>query len=235
MPDFVARMRAITVAALASVPVSFASPPAFAIPEEAALKKLAVIPVFLLTSEKGIPLPIPRGDNLILPMFLQKDRANEELATFEKANPNATAKVSAIPMNAANDRVNQMNIKLKETGKQIVTPIVGSSEDMNQAVAILEKQGVSKEDIQKGLSVPVFFHKPFLTIKTPEGSRGVFFMTYKDATNAAGRVQGAKPEIMAVDLSNALAQIVDEKEDRFVFYPTTAFFALMKEQSPAKP
>ena len=52
---------------------------------------------------------------------------------------------------------------------------------MNQAVSILEKQGVSKEDIQKGLSVPVFFHKPFLTIKTPEGSRGVFFMTYKDA------------------------------------------------------
>jgi hypothetical protein len=101
---------------------------------------------------------------------------------------------------------------------------------MNQAVSILEKQGVSKEDIQKGLSVPVFFHKPFLTIKTPEGSRGVFFMTYQDATAAAGKVQGAKPEILAVDLTNALAQIIDEKEDRFVFYPTKAFFALMKDQ-----
>ncbi|OUW30179.1 MAG: hypothetical protein CBD29_00520 [Synechococcus sp. TMED169] len=235
MPDFVARMRAITVAALASVPVSFASAPALAIPEEAALKKLAVVPVFLLTSEKGIPLPIPNGDNLILPMFLQKERANQELATFEKANPNTKAKVSAIPMNTANERVNQMNIKLKETGKQIVTPVVGSKADMDQAVAILEKQGVSKADIQKGLSIPVFFHKPFLTIKTPEGSRGVFFMTYKDATNAAGKVQGAKPEIMAVDLTNALAQIVDEKEDRFVFYPTTAFFALMKDQGAPNP
>ena len=106
---------------------------------------------------------------------------------------------------------------------------------MNQAVSILEKQGVSKEDIQKGLSVPVFFHKPFLTIKTPEGSRGVFFMTYKDATTAASKVQGTKPEILAVDLTNALAQIIDEKEDRFVFYPTAAFFALMKEQPAAKP
>ena len=49
MPDFVARWRAIAVAALASLPVSMASAPAFAIPEEAAMKKLAVIPVFLLT------------------------------------------------------------------------------------------------------------------------------------------------------------------------------------------
>ena len=230
MPDFVARWRAIAMAALASLPVAIASAPALAIPEEAAVKKLAVVPVFLLTSEQGIPLPIPRGDNLILPMFLQKDRANQELTTFEKANPNAKAKISALPMNVANAKVNEMNIKLKESGKQIVTPVVGSKADMDQAVAILQKQGVSKEDIQKGLSIPVFFHKPFLTIKTPEGSRGVFFMTYQDATTAASKVQGTKPEIMAVDLTNELAQIVDDKEDRFVFYPTKAFFALMKDQ-----
>ena len=235
MPDFLTRWRALAVAAVASLPISIASAPALAIPEEAAMKKLAVIPVFLLTSEQGIPLPIPKGDNLILPMFLQKERANQELTTFEKANPNAKAKVSAIPMNLANEKVNEMNIKLKDKGKQIVSPIVGSAEDMNQAVAILQKQGVSKEDIQKGLSVPVFFHKPFLTIKTPEGSRGVFFMTYKDAQAATTKVQGAKPEIMAVDLTNALAQIIDEKKDQFVFYPTKAFFALMKDQPAAKP
>ena len=46
MPDFVARCRAIAIAALASLPVSMASAPALAIPEEAAMKKLAVIPVF---------------------------------------------------------------------------------------------------------------------------------------------------------------------------------------------
>ena len=152
--------------ALASLPVSIASAPALAIPEEAALKKLAVVPVFLLTSEQGVPLPIPRGENLILPMFLQKDRANQELLTFEKANPTAKAKVSAIPMNVANDKVNEMNIKLKESGKQIVTPVVGSKSDMDQAISILEKQGVSKADIQNGLSIPVFFHKPFLDRKS---------------------------------------------------------------------
>ena len=30
-------------------------------------------------------------------------------------------------MNVANDKVNEMNIKLKNKGKQIVSPIVGSA------------------------------------------------------------------------------------------------------------
>ena len=30
-------------------------------------------------------------------------------------------------MNVANDKVNEMNIKLKDKGKQIVSPIVGSA------------------------------------------------------------------------------------------------------------
>ena len=175
MPDFVARWRAIAIAALASLPVSMASAPALAIPEEAALKKLAVIPVFLLTSEQGIPLPIPRGDNLILPMFLQKDRANQELVTFEKANPNAKAKVSAIPMNVANAKVNEMNIKLKDKGKQIVSPIVGSTEDMNQAVSILEKQGVSKGRHSKRAVCTCFLPQALLDDQNPRRQPGRLF------------------------------------------------------------
>ena len=57
MPDFVARWRAFAVAALASLPVSIASAPALAIPEEAAMKKLAVIPVFLPVSYTHLTLP----------------------------------------------------------------------------------------------------------------------------------------------------------------------------------
>ena len=34
--------------------------PAFAIPEAAAIKKLEVIPVFVITDEKGFPCPSPR-------------------------------------------------------------------------------------------------------------------------------------------------------------------------------
>ncbi|RCL53975.1 MAG: hypothetical protein DBW85_02545 [Synechococcus sp. MED-G71] len=231
MQDVFHRLRSLAAAASAALPLALLAAPALAIPEEQALKKLSVIPVFLLTSEKGVPLPIPQGDDkLLLPMFLQKSRAEQELGTFQKTNPDAKAKVSAIPMNVANERVNEMNEKLKADGKQIVTPVVGAKTDMDQATAILRKQGVSAEDIQKGLSVPVFFHKPFITVNSPNGVRGVFFLSYGDASRAASSIQGAKPEIQAADITNALAQIIDEKKDNFVFYPTSDFFKLMKEE-----
>ena len=231
MQDVFAQMRSFAAAAFAAIPLALSATPALAIPEDEALKKLSVIPVFLLTSEQGVPLPIPQGDDkLLLPMFLQKTRAEKELSTFKKTNPQAKAKVSAIPMNVANDRVNEMNQKLEADGKKIVTPVVGAPVDLQQATAILRKQGVSTEDIQKGLSVPVFFHNPFITVKTPNGVKGVFFLSCGDATRASKSIQGANPEIQAADLTNALAQMIEDKEDNFVFYPTSDFFTLMKEK-----
>lgn len=41
--------------------------PALAIPEAEAIKKLQVIPVFVITDANGIPLPIPRDEALVLP------------------------------------------------------------------------------------------------------------------------------------------------------------------------
>ncbi|OUT70573.1 MAG: hypothetical protein CBB79_09110 [Synechococcus sp. TMED19] len=231
MQDVFAQARSFATAAIAAIPLALTAVPALAIPEDQALKKLSVIPVFLLTSEQGVPLPIPQGDDkLLLPMFLQKTRAEKELSTFKKTNPEAKAKVSAIPMNVANDRVNEMNEKLEADGKKIVTPVVGAQADMKQAAAILRNQGVSAEDIQKGLSVPVFFHNPFITVKTPNGVKGVFFLSYGDASRAAKSIQGANPEIQAADITNALAQMIEEKKDSFVFYPTAEFFTLMKEE-----
>ena len=55
--------------ALASLILLGQGAPARAIPEADALKKLAVIPVFLITNEQGSPLPIPQGDKLVLPMW----------------------------------------------------------------------------------------------------------------------------------------------------------------------
>ena len=87
MQDVFNRLRSLAAAASAALPLALMAAPALAIPEEQALKKLSVIPVFLLTSEQGVPLPIPQGnDKLLLPMFLQKSRAEQELVTFKKTN-----------------------------------------------------------------------------------------------------------------------------------------------------
>ena len=98
--------------------------------------------------------------------------------------------------------------------------------------AILETAPrLSDQQIQEGLNTPVFFTKPFLTINTPEGARGVFFFRYDDLQKALSQVSdGQKLEPQAADLTAALREIIKAKDDVFMFFPTPEFFALVQEQ-----
>jgi hypothetical protein len=108
--------------------------------------------------------------------------------------------------------------------------VISSDADMAKAVEMLRKQGVSEKEINEGLSVPVFFSKPFITVNTPKGTKAVFFLSYNDAATAASKITGTKVELLAADLTVALGRIIESKNDEFVFYPTQAFFKLMQEQ-----
>ena len=225
----VSGFRSAFLGAAACLPLLLSGLPLRAIPEADALRKLAVIPVFLITNEQGAPIPIPQSDkNLLLPMFLDQAKAQKELDAFNKANPTAKARVTPIPMNLANDKVNEINKTL--TDKKLVAPVISSDIDMSKAVELLRKQGVSEKDINEGLSVPVFFSKPFITVNTPKGTKAVFFLSYNDAAAAASKITGTKVELLAADLTVALGRMIETKNDEFVFYPTPAFFKLMQEQ-----
>ena len=220
---------------LAAAPLLAASPllataPALAIPEAEAIKKLAVIPVFVLTNPQGVPLPIPRDKTLILPLYLERSQADKEMANFNKANPQIKAQVLALPLNVANDKVDELNKQLKD-GRTLVAPVVSREQDRQQAIAILKKQGLTDKQIQDGLNTPVFFTKPLLTINTPQGQRGVFFFRYDDLQKALAGVQDAKQlEPQAADLTAALREIIKAKDDSFVFFPTPDYFALVQQQ-----
>jgi len=206
------------------------APLAQAIPEAEALKKLSVIPVFLLTNDQGVPLPIPRDKTLILPLYLDRAQADQELANFKKANPSLKAQVLALPLNVANEKVEELNKQLKD-GRSLVAPVVSREADRQQAIAILKQQGLSDQQIQEGLSTPVFFTKPFLTINTPEGQRGVFFFRYDEMQKAlAGMKDSGKLVPQAADLTAALREIIKAKDDVFVFFPTPDYFRLVQEQ-----
>lgn len=90
-----------------------APPQAQAITEAVASKKLSVIPVFVLTDEKGTPLPIPRDKDLILPLYLDRAKAEAELAAFRKTNPSVKVKLLPIPLNVANEKILELNKQLK--------------------------------------------------------------------------------------------------------------------------
>jgi hypothetical protein len=77
----------------------------------------------------------------------------------------------------------------------------------------------------------VFFTKPFLTINTPQGQRGLFFFRYDDLQKAlSGTADAGKLELQAADLTAALREIIKAKEDVFVFFPTPEYFTLVQQQ-----
>lgn len=205
-------------------------PPARAIPEEEAIRKLAVIPVFMITDLKGVPIPIPRDKTLVLPLYLDRAKAEKEAALISQQNPAAQVKVVPLPMDVANQQVQAMTQQLKP-GYTLVAPMVPLASDMTQAEAILRSQGVSQEKIRQGLTVPVFFSKPFITLKTPEGERGVFFTSYEDFQKALDQT-GSRAKItpQVADITAVLREIVQTPNDVFIFQPTREFFRLVQEQ-----
>jgi len=213
------------------------SAPAQAIPEADAVKKLQVVPVFVITDSNGVPLPIPREKELILPLYLESAKANEQLAALNKSNPQLKAGVVALPLNVMNQKVVELNKQLKDKNKPLVAPIVGNAGDRTQAVKILKDQGLTEKQIQEGLNVPVFFTKPFLTIKTPEGPRGVFFFSYENLQNALNQLppgERSKLTPQVADLTAVLREIVNAPSDSFTIFPTPEYFRLVKENEAKK-
>jgi hypothetical protein len=208
------------------------SAPAQAIPEADAIKKLQVVPVFVITDSKGVPLPIPQDKQLVLPLYLESAKANQQLAALNKSNPNLKAAMVAIPLNVMNEKVIELNKQLKDKTKPLVAPIVGNELDRTQAIKILKAQGLTEKQINEGLNVPVFFTKPFLTIKTPEGPRGVFFFSYENLENALAKLpaperEKLKPQV--ADLTAVLREIINAPNDSFTIFPTPEYFRLVQE------
>ena len=204
--------------------------PAMAIPQAEAMKKLAVIPVFVLTDTKGIPLPLERNKALVLPLYLDRAKANQELAAFTKANPTIKAGVLPMPMNVALERVQEINKSLKD--RKLLSPVIPLPADLNQARTLLGKQGLDQKAIQEGLAVPVFFTQPLITIQTPQGERGLFFFDYASLQKAmAGIPDRSKLTVQAADLSAVMDQIVKQPKDTYAFYPTPDYFQLVQQQS----
>ena len=220
-------------AGLAMGAAGFMAAPALAIPEADAIKKLQVVPVFVITDANGVPLPIPQEKQLVLPLYLESAKANKELAALNKVNPNLKAGVVAVPLNVMNEKVAALNKQLKDKSKPLVAPILGNEGDRTQAVKLLKEQGLTDQQIREGLNVPVFFTKPFLTIKTAEGPRGVFFFSYENLENALGQLPPAEREKLkpqVADLTAVLREIINAPNDSFTIYPTPEYFRLVKEE-----
>jgi hypothetical protein len=177
-----------------------------------------------------VPIPIPRGKTLVLPLYMDRAKAEAEAGMISKQNPSAQVKVVPLPMDVANQQVSAMTKQIKD-GYSLVAPMVPLANDLKQAEVILRNQGVSEAKIREGLTVPVFFSKPFITLKTPQGERGVFFTSYDDfqkALSQAGATAKITPQV--ADITAVLREIIKTPKDSFIFQPTREYFRLVQEQ-----
>lgn len=204
--------------------------PAQAIPEAAATQKLSVIPVFIVADEKGNPLPIPREKALLLPLYLDRDQAQRELNNAQKANPNLKAQLLPVPLNAAQARIAEINKTL--TDRKVVAAVVPRRSDREQAVQLLRRQGLDDKAIREGLVLPVFFTRPFITVKTPQGEQALFFLDYASMEQALSRIPDRnKLQPQVADITAVLAEIIKQPKDNYAFFPTPEYFRLMEQQS----
>jgi hypothetical protein len=230
------RLRALLLALVLPLAVPFTLVfPAFearAISEAEALRKLAVIRVFVITDAGLQPVPIPRDRTLVLPLYLERARAERELASLRAANPGLQPRLVPLPLSVANERVIAMRGQLRE-GWTLVAPLVPRSADLDQARALLRSQGVSEERLRGALTVPVFFTRPFLTVRSPQGVRAVFFFSYDDLRDALARLpkgSSAAPQPQVADLTAVLREIVSAETDGFLFHPSRETLLLQQGQ-----
>ena len=236
------RLNPVAKLLLLTASLQLAMAPAQAIPEADALKKLAVVPVFVLTDSKGVPLPMAKDKTLVLPLYLERTKAEAELAILQKANPSLLAKLVAIPLNDMTAKVKQLQLQLKDKSRTLVAPVISSPADRQQAILMLKQQGLSDKQIQEGLAVPVFFTKPFLSLAGPQPAskataaaepKLMFFMSYASLQAAIAKVPPAKRaglEPQVADLSAVLRQIIQSPQDRYVIFPTADYFLLVQKQ-----
>ena len=236
------RLNPVAKLLLVTASCQLAMAPAQAIPEAEALKKLAVVPVFVLTDSKGVPLPIAKDKTLVLPLYLERTKAEAELAILQKANPSLLAKLVAIPLNDMNAKVKQLQLQLKDKSRTLVAPVISSPADRQQAALMLKQQGLSDKQIQEGLAVPVFFTKPFLSLAGPQPAskataaaepKLMFFMSYASLQAAIAKVPptkraSLKPQV--ADFSAVQRQIIQSPPDRYVIFPTEDYFQLVQQQ-----
>ena len=201
--------------------------PALAIPEAEAVKKLEAVVVYVVLSAEGQPAFIvdqESPDQLVLPMFMQAERARQAQKTLETGSDTTGSRVVPIPLNVAfesNEKLVQ-EIRAQDESASLVTPLVPAQEDWEKAEEILLAQGIAPDDIARNLMVPVFFTDPPISITPPgtEGAKIALFFNHSQLQQAKRAVPDFDGEDKVVDWRQAISIVIQDEEDKYFFFPT---------------
>jgi len=198
--------------------------PALAIPEEEAIQKLDAVAVYVLVNGEKQPALYHETDQLVLPMFMDIQQAQEAQRSLNELPDGEVSQVLFLPLNNALDMNEKLTQDLEESSEErpLVTVLVPAEEDWRKAEELLLAEGVSEEKISENLQVPVFFTEPHITVTPPgtEEPKIALFFQYNQLQEAKMNVPDFEGTEGVIDWRAAVKLIIDDEEDRFHFVST---------------
>lgn len=215
--------------------------PVLAIPESEAIKKLEAVAVYVVVSAEGQPafaVDQESPDQLVLPMFMKAERAQQAQETLEASSNTEGSRVVPLPLNIAFERNEKLvqEIRAQDENASLVTPLVPAQEDWQKAEEILLAEGIAQDDIARNLTVPVFFTDPPISITPPgaDEAKIALFFNYSQLQQAKQAVSDFDGEDKVVDWRQAINIVIQDEEDRYFFFPTEDAIRIIQAQQEAQ-
>lgn len=232
--------------------------PVQAIPEAEAIKKLEVVAVHVVVNAEGGPIfPVYHYvalnaedrpvfpfyqqllDQLVLPMFMTAEQAQQEQKTLEGRPDAEGSRVVSMALNIALERNERLvqEIKERDDSKSLITPLVPARADWRKAEELLRAEGFSRQEIAQNLKVPVFLTDPPISITPPgmEEAKIALFFNYSQLQQAKQAVPDFEGEDKVMDLRRAINVLVQDEEDKYFFFPTEDLIKTIQAQQEQFP
>ena len=204
--------------------VSFMPIPVGALSPEDVSKKLGAIIVFVLTDERGGFHRYPSADVDLIPLYLSSSDAQARLNELASANKKSSAQLKFFRLDYFYEQLKELRQRGAKAGRKVESRIVSSQADMDKAVEMLVKEGVSLGEIRKGIKTPVFYTEPMIASGAGGSTKNLFFLSYSQLDSAIQRFVQSKPssgfKLKVADLSVVLDHILKSKDDVYSFVAT---------------
>lgn len=196
------------------------SGPASGIPRADVRKKLDVIGVYALKDgANNFVVTKNNGTDSVL-LFL--DVLDIKAALDSVSDP--STKPHALSLSVAYDMLEARNSQNARSA--VAFPLVVSRRDYSKAVEILVSQGMTDQAARLGVSVPVFYTNPMISVTGSGRSRDLFFISFdqlEETINSNKQLRSKKPRILVGDLSKVLRLIEETEQDKYAFMPNKLF------------
>ena len=204
----------------------------FAMSKEDVRQKLNVILVYAVMSQrndgKAQLMFLNRDGVLTMPIFYEQ----QDALAFQKEMVGSAPEKKPVAVGTSLQKILQMidEFKSESANENLVfsTPLTGRQSDFAKAKDLMKNQGLTEQQIQEGLQVPVFYTDPMISVQTSAGRKSVFFFEVSQLQEFGKKSFGELTfkedfELRTADLNAVLSDLQSRDEDLFYFYPNSGY------------